>query len=342
MGPAVTDNIGPDLGDPGGLGDPRGKGGGGPDLPVEIAECLDAQLRRAAAWDKPMLFADCIGWARAALIEAGLPADALTRHLQQLTATLHRQPAGAAAQRVVQAAMPALADLPADQAALPPAGAPLSALATLYYRALLRGDRQLASRLVLQAVEEGMPVKRIYLDVFQPAQREIGRLWQLNRISVAEEHYCTAATQLIMSQLYPYVFSTPRIGRTVVAVCVSGDLHELGARMVADFFEMDGWDSYFTGASTPMGGVVQAVLGRRADVLAISATISHHIVDVERLIGLVRRQRELAGLKIIVGGFPFNRDPELWRRIGADGSAPDADSAVVLAKRLLGDGGTRR
>ncbi|HEY5309978.1 MAG TPA: cobalamin B12-binding domain-containing protein, partial [Casimicrobiaceae bacterium] len=52
---------------------------------------------------------------------------------------------------------------------------------------------------------------------------------------------------------------------------VSGDLHELGARMVADFFEMEGWDSYYTGANTPTGGVVQAIVERRPDVLAISA-----------------------------------------------------------------------
>jgi methanogenic corrinoid protein MtbC1 len=328
----LTGDVGP------GFGDPGGDGSGGPDLPAHIADHLDAELQRAITWDKPVLFADCVAWASAALIQSGLPAAALTRHLEQRATVMRRQPAGAEA--VVLAAMQTLAD--DAQAALPPAGSPLSPLATLYYRALLRGDRHLASRLVLQAVEQGTPVKHIYLQVFQPAQREIGRLWQLNRISVAEEHYCTAATQLIMSQLYPYVFSSPRIGRTVVAVCVSGDLHELGARMVADFFEMDGWDSYFTGASTPMSGVVQAIIGRRADVLAISATITHHIADVERLIGLVRHQRELAGLKIIVGGFPFNRDPDLWKRVGADGTGPDAESAVALANRLLGDRGARR
>ena len=64
--------------------------------------------------------------------------------------------------------------------------------------------------------------------------REVGRLWQMNRLSVAQEHYVTAATQLIMSQLYPLVFRTARRDRRIVAACVGGELHELGVRMVAD------------------------------------------------------------------------------------------------------------
>lgn len=324
------------------LGDPAGELG--QDLPARLADHLGAELQRALSWDKPALFADCVGWTKAALLESGKPVALLARHLECLTTTLCHQPAGAAGARaaeVVLAALQALPALPAEPLACPdPEGWP-SPLATLYFRALLRGDRQLASRLVLHAVEQGTPVRHIYLHVFQPAQHEIGRLWQLNRISVAEEHYCTAATQLIMSQLYPYIFASPRIGRTLVAACVSGDLHELGARMVSDFFEMDGWDSYYTGASTPVSGVVQAVIARRADVLAISATITHHVSEVERLIGQVRRQPECAGVKIIVGGFPFNRDPGLWRQVGADGSGPDAEAAVALASRLLGKGGAR-
>jgi methanogenic corrinoid protein MtbC1 len=138
-----------------------------------------------------------------------------------------------------------------------------------------------------------------------------------------------------MSQIYSHVFASERIGRTVVAACVNGDLHELGARMVADFFEMDGWDSYYTGASTPVDGVLQAVVERRADVLAVSATITHHVPDVKRLIGLVRGHPQCGGIKVIVGGFPFNRDPALWQQVGADGSGIDAKTAVAVGNRLV-------
>jgi methanogenic corrinoid protein MtbC1 len=61
---------------------------------------------------------------------------------------------------------------------------------------------------------------------------------------VAQEHYCTAATQLIMSQLSPRLFGRDRIGRRLVVTCVGDELYELGMHMVADFFEMEGWDAY--------------------------------------------------------------------------------------------------
>jgi methanogenic corrinoid protein MtbC1 len=317
----------------------------GQDLVRSVADRLLAELQRALAWDKPALFVDCVGWAKAALMQCGVPASALERHLEQLAAAVRRGlpgDEGGQASQVVMAALRAMPELPAAQPAFLQPGAPVSPLAPLYFRALLRGDRHLASRLVLQAVEDGVPIRSIYRHVFQPAQHELGRLWQLNQISVAEEHYCTAATQLIMSQLYKYVFSSNRIGKTVVVVCVSGDLHELGARMVADFFEMEGWDSYYTGAGTPLSGVVQAIAARRADLLAISATIPHHVRDVKDLIEMVRRRPEFAGLKIIVGGLPFARDPELWRTVGADGTGTDAESAVAAANTLVGGGRGRR
>jgi len=58
----------------------------------------------------------------------------------------------------------------------------------------------------------------------------------MNEVSVAQEHYCTAATQLIMSQLYPHIFAGEKTERTLIATCVAGDLHEIGIRMVSDLF----------------------------------------------------------------------------------------------------------
>jgi methanogenic corrinoid protein MtbC1 len=225
--------------------------------------------------------------------------------------------------------------MPVDLPTFLDGNAPLSPLAHQYFRALRRGERQLASRMVLDAVAAGTPVKEIYLHVFQTAQYEIGRLWQTNDITVAEEHYCTAATQLIMSQLYPHIFATAKIGRTMVATSVAGDLHELGVRMVADFFEMDGWDTFYLGANTPHASVIATVVERQASVLAISATITFHVEAVRALIAAVRKDPDAGGVRILVGGYPFNRNPDLWRNVGGDGYAPDAQEAILLADQLV-------
>lgn len=224
--------------------------------------------------------------------------------------------------------------------------APLGELAAAYLARALAGDRAGAERLVLEAVEEGASVADLYLQVFQPVQHEVGRLWSLAKISVAREHFVTATTQFVMARLYPYLFEDragtrppPREGRRPVflAATVSGDLHELGLRMVSDFFEMAGWDSVYLGAGVPLEGWVEFVTGSRPDVVGISATLGNHLPAVEEVIEAIREAAQSTGTPppaILVGGHPFNADPGLWRQVGADGHAADARQAVVLAESL--------
>jgi methylmalonyl-CoA mutase cobalamin-binding domain/chain len=192
----------------------------------------------------------------------------------------------------------------------------------------------LASQLILKAVQEGTDVKDIYTHVFQATQHEIGRLWQTNQISVAQEHYCTASTQIIMSQLYPYVFTSEKVGRRLVATCIGGELHEIGMRMVADFFEMEGWDTYFLGANAPNESIVKAISDQRAQVLGVSVTMTFHVHLLSALIEMVRTAFG-DQVKIFVGGYTFNIAPDLWKKVGADGYAPNAQQAILLANRLI-------
>lgn len=207
-------------------------------------------------------------------------------------------------------------------------------LANQYLDALLQGDRNSAVTLIMEAAGEGVPVKDIYLHIFQPIQHELGRLWQLNKISVAQEHYCTAVTQLIMSRLYPYIFSSKKSGTVFIGTCVGDELHEIGIRMLTDFLEMDGWDTYFLGANTPPAGVVSAIQEYKAHIVGISVTMIYHVHKAEELIHTIRTELPKNGVKILVGGYPFNKDRNLWREIGADGYASNAEEAIEVGKRL--------
>ena len=147
-----------------------------------------------------------------------------------------------------------------------------------------------------------MPIREVYLQIFQPCQRELGRLWQVGEITVAQEHYCTAATQLIMSQLAPRLFTTARNGRRAVIACVAGEAHEVGTRMIADLLELDGWDTIFLGGNVPVKSVVQTLVEHRADLLASSATMMYHLPAMIDLIAAVRAEPGCAALKVMVGG----------------------------------------
>ena len=309
----------------------------GRDRCLEDAGYHLAYLAQAIAADSVALFVDYVGWAKVTLAKRDIPARDLggllgimKESLQQELPPEFSRLAGHFLDHVLQR-LPQLAD---DVPSFIVEGAPLAPLARAYLQALLRGEREIASQLILDAARQGTAVRDLYLRVFQCTQYEIGRLWQVNEISVAQEHYCTAATQLIMSQLHPYIFGGEKTRGALVATCVSGDLHEIGVRMVSDLFEMDGWHTYYLGANTPVPAVVQALVQRQADALAISATITYHVRGIESLIAAVRRTPDCGRVKILVGGHPFKIDPDLWKIIGADGSAPDAEGAIRLANRL--------
>jgi MerR family transcriptional regulator, light-induced transcriptional regulator len=185
----------------------------------------------------------------------------------------------------------------------------------------------------LAAVENKVDIKEIYCHVFERCQYELGRLWQSNTISVAQEHYCTASTQFIMSQLYPYIFRSDRtLKGTIVAACVSGELHELGARMLCDLLEMEGWNTIYLGANVPSAGIVDALRDNHSNILALSACMTFHIPAVREVIAAVRLADPTT--RIIVGGYAFKIAPGLWRDVGADYWGKDASDVIALVGGL--------
>lgn len=287
---------------------------------------------------KPALFRQYVSWAKVMLAGRGISARDLADNLQATVEVLRDRLSGenaSAACAIVETAMADLPHMPSTLASSIDSDQPLSQLAQSYLAALLACDRQQASRLILDAVQSGTAIKDVYIQVFQQTQHEIGRLWQINQITVAQEHYCTAVTQMIMSQLYPQIFAGPRIGRCFVGACVSGDLHEIGIRMVADFFEMDGWDTVYLGASIPGPDLIRTLQERKADVVGISATITPHIGAVAQMVSAVRAEPDCRNIVILVGGFPFLLVPDLWKQIGADGTCLNAQHAVQSANQLM-------
>jgi methanogenic corrinoid protein MtbC1 len=222
--------------------------------------------------------------------------------------------------------------MPEDVATLLDPRAPLWTVATDYLAALLLGQRHHALQLVTGALDGGASIRDVYRHVFEPVQQEVGRLWQLNQVSVAQEHFCTAATQHIMTQLYGRIFTGSRSERRAVSMCVGGELHEIGLRIVTDLLELEGWQTWYLGASVPSAAAVQLCVDRNAEVLLVSATLPPHIASVAEVIRLFKARREMAEARVVVGGRAFRNTPGLWNRIGADGYAANADDALALLR----------
>ena len=207
-----------------------------------------------------------------------------------------------------------------------------------FLKYLIQMESEKAYQIVLKEIEKGMSIKDVYLNLFQPTLYKVGELWHQRVISVAKEHYITAAIQNMIGRLYSKLFSYREKPKySITAVCAGDELHEIGMRMVADFFEISNWDSYFLGSNIPVSIVINHLLENPTDLLAISATTSQHLFQVKHLIEAVKSNPQLKQVKIIVGGKLFNETPNLWKSLSADGHAIDAEQAVLLGTFLVGE-----
>ncbi|MCP3099178.1 cobalamin-dependent protein [Myxococcus sp. K15C18031901] len=204
-----------------------------------------------------------------------------------------------------------------------------------YLAAQLAGNRTEALRLLVDdGLLSGVPLQVLHLEVIQPAQYEIGRLWQENIISVAQEHQATAIAQLALAHLYRHLPRDPPNGKVVLVSCVEGELHEVGARMASDFLEMAGFDVRFLGANVPHEHLGRMLRDVRPDLLALSVTMSYHLPALRRA---VEHARAVApGLPIAVGGLAFRWAPGLEDSLDVSFHGKDARELVAAACRTLG------
>lgn len=201
-----------------------------------------------------------------------------------------------------------------------------------YLDCILQSDTKGAMNLITEYSNTGIPLSDICVDIVTEAMRRVGELWHQHQISVDMEHYCTSITQMALAQLYPLIFSQPRKGKSVLVACVGSELHEIGARMVADIFEYNGWDSLYLGAAVPIEAIQSAAAEQQPDLVALSVTMPQHLPLCREAVQSLRET--LPQLKIAVGGNAFD-GTELWKSWGADICTKDARELVLWADETL-------
>jgi methanogenic corrinoid protein MtbC1 len=209
-------------------------------------------------------------------------------------------------------------------------------VAARYLDALLVRDRNAAVRAAIDdGLTRGLSVPDLYLGVIQPAQHRVGELWQENRLTVAHEHVATAISQLVMALAYPSLPREPSNGKRALVACVDDEIHDLGARMIADFYEMAGFDVRYLGANLPTSSLLDMVREEQPDLVILSVTMAFHLEAARETVRLLR---EAGGdrLRVALGGQAFAGAPDLPAQFGADVHGQTAAESVVAARRVLG------
>lgn len=223
--------------------------------------------------------------------------------------------------------------LPSARAAPSPSSPPalVSDLRERYLRAVLAGDRREAVRLVLEdGLDRGVPTADLHHGVIAAAQQEIGRLWQLNLVTVAREHMASAITHLVLAALFGRAVALPSVGKRVIVACVEGEMHDLPARIVADTLELAGFDVAFLGANVPLDDMVAHARTDPADLICLSVTMTFHIPALRAAITSLRAVTSTA---LMIGGHAVGWSAALGEELGVmvSGSVPEL---IVMQARL--------
>ena len=213
----------------------------------------------------------------------------------------------------------------------PPSESPLKLDQEAFLQALLAGNRQAAKSVAFEALARKYQLIDIYIEVFQKSLYQIGNLWEKNHISVAQEHMATAITQYVIVNIFDHVNPVLINRGKGIVTGVEGEFHQVGAHMVADTLEMQGWDIRFLGVNVPHKSILQIIEEFHPDLVGISATMLSNVPMVRDLIVKIRSQSGSGSMpRILVGGGAFRTLPDIHREIEADGFAQDLQSLLTL------------
>ena len=297
------------------------------------------ELAAAVLIGESLLFTSRVNWSRRAFAARGQRDADLRDGVQALRDVLVGRLPRAALDLPVAYLDVALRQLdapppPPEPSALDPKR-PTDRIALVYLNKILEGNVADAIDTIVTEAVGGLGPQAAYIDVLLPAQREVGRLWHTGEVSVAEEHMVTAATQRTMAVVVSRAVKRPTNGRTVVVAAMSGNVHDIGLRALADMYQLDGWRVIYFGSDVPMLDLPKMLTFYEADLLMLGATIGTQLPRVKQAIEAIR-ERTGRPVRVVVGGAAFDEAPDLWEKVGSDGYAATIGDALQVGTRLTG------
>lgn len=169
-----------------------------------------------------------------------------------------------------------------------------------YFNGLLEGDKYRCRRVVDRLLDENTGIIDIYTDLFQKSLYQVGKMWDQNKLSIGDEHLGTQITEELLYYCSSRIVPVKQVNKKALVSCINKEFHKLGARMAADIFILNGWETYFLGASTPTKEILKYVEVKQPDVVGLSFSF---YINFMKLIDVVKEiKSSFPAQKIIIGG----------------------------------------
>lgn len=209
------------------------------------------------------------------------------------------------------------------------------------FAALVEGDQRQAWKVVHDCVSREPSLVPLYSDVMTPALQRIGEWYERGRISEADEHLASGLAERLMAYAANSVPAAPWNGLKAIIGAVAGNYHVIGARMVADTLQQQGWEVRYLGANVPTPSFVKMVSLDLPDLVMASASVQGHALETESLgkqLGALRAQG--ATFRFAIGGAAVRANPSLLKASGADFTAGSLGELLKTVEKIPSRSGT--
>jgi len=205
-----------------------------------------------------------------------------------------------------------------------------------FIKAFQLEDREASLNLTLSKLKnDELDITELYTEILAPALNSMVQN-ENDKASIWREHVRSSIIRTIIENCYPYVIKERnekykiKTDKKVAVVCPSEEYHEIGARMITDFFTLLGYDAVFVGSNTPKDEFLEALAVIKLDYIAISVSNPYNLIAARKAIEKISGANPK--VKILVGGNAFNQHNNAYKEIGADMYLNKFEDILELSK----------
>ena len=203
------------------------------------------------------------------------------------------------------------------------------------FQAILAGKSEEAAAATRDAIAQEIAPQDLINGQMIRAMGEVGQQFQDGKAFVPQLLMAGRAMKAALELLKPMLAGTANtsLGKVVIGT-VKGDLHDIGKNLVASMLEGCGFEVVNIGIDVSADAFIQAVRENQPDILCMSALLTTTMGYMKEVIDALEAAGIRNQVKVMVGGAPVTQG--YADEIGADGYSDNANSAVTVAKQLLG------
>lgn len=200
--------------------------------------------------------------------------------------------------------------------------------------AVVKYDEESVIKFSKMAVEEGVDALDAILHGLAAGMERVAQLYSDGKYYVPEVLLCSDTLYVGLDILKPHTkksAAADKEKKQIVIGTIEGDVHDIGKNLVKMMFDIAGWTVHDLGKDVKLEKFVEEQKRTKADVVALSALMTTTMMAMPKLINMLKEKSP--NVAVMIGGAPIN--PDVAKKFGADGYAPNAGRAVQEAINVL-------